>query len=167
STHTHSYVNYLYKYPQAAFPYSTLVEENRQRGKSAPEYELIDTGVFAEDRYFDVEVEYAKADCEDILIRIQVTNRGPEAAAIDVLPTVWFRNIWSWHDNPQCPSLARGGANTIALDDPKYGRRYLHCDDEVRLKAHTTDVNPALLFTENETNCERLFGGQSASRYVK
>ena len=160
STPTHSYMKFLYKYPQAPFPYAGLVEENRRRGKNAAEYELIDTGVFADDRYFDVEVEYAKASPEDILIRVRVTNRGPEAAAIDVLPTVWFRNIWSWHENPARPSLERAGSHTITLDDPKYGRRYLHCDGAIG----TID---ALLFTENETNCARLYGTASASPYVK
>ena len=162
NTPTHSYMKFLYKYPQSAFPYADLVDENRRRGRSAPEYELADTGVFADNRYFDVEVEYAKADAEDILIRIHVSNRGLEAAAIDVLPTVWFRNVWSWYDNPERPSLARQGANTIALTDPKYGRRFLHCDD--RARAHQPST---LLFTENETNCERVFGAASRSPYVK
>ncbi len=166
STPTHSYMKFLYKYPQAAFPYADLVDENRRRGKGAPEFELVDTGVFAEDRYFDVEVEYAKADPEDILIRIHITNRGPEPAPIDVLPTVWFRNIWSWYPNAKRPSLSCAAANTIALDDPKYGRRYLHCDDEAGPKPSPSTV-PTLLFTENETNCERIFGGPSASPYVK
>ena len=137
STPTHSYMKFLYKYPQAPFPYGDLVDENRRRGRQAPEYELVDTGVFDGNRHFDVEVEYAKADPEDILIRIHVTNRGPEAAAIDVLPTAWFRNIWSWHQNPSRPSLERfDRAGGIALNDPKYGRRYLHCDGA-----------PTLLFT--------------------
>ena len=96
STPTHSYMRYLYKYPQEAFPYAWLVEENRRRGRGAPELELIDTGVFDGDRYFDVFVEYAKATPEEILIRIQVVNRGPEAAQVQVLPTIWFRNTWSW-----------------------------------------------------------------------
>src|SRR6185437_1473818 len=97
ATPTHSYMRYLYKYPQAAFPYAQLVTENRRRDRHQPEYELIDTGVFDDDRYFDVEVEYAKADVEDILVRVHVTNRGADAAPIEVLPTIWFRNIWSWH----------------------------------------------------------------------
>ena len=96
STPTHSYMRFLYKYAQAEFPYGRLVEENRRRGKDDPEFELMDTGIFAESRYFDVEVEYAKADPEDILIQIHVTNRGPETARLDLLPTVWFRNTWSW-----------------------------------------------------------------------
>ena len=99
STPTHSYMKYLYKYPQAEFPYSQLVDENRSRGKLASEFELIDTGIFNEDRYFDVVVEYAKADVEDILIKITATNHGPEAASINLLPTIWFRNTWSWNQN--------------------------------------------------------------------
>jgi hypothetical protein len=157
STPTHSYMKFLYKYPQAPFPYADLVDENRRRGKGESEYELVDTGVFNDSRYFDVIVEYAKADPEDILISIHVTNRGPEDAAIDVLPTIWFRNIWSWNANAVRPSLTRANrTNNVALDDPKYGSRYLHCDG-----------SPTLLFTENETNCERLFGSPSASPYVK
>ena len=95
STPTHSYMKYLYKYPQAEYPYEELVQENRRRSRSEMEYELVDTGIFDEDRYFDVFVEYAKADPEDILIRITVSNRGPEAASLHVLPTLWFRNTWS------------------------------------------------------------------------
>jgi hypothetical protein len=149
STPTHSYMRFLYKYPQAPFPYAQLVEENRRRGRQAPEFELIDTGVFDGDRYFDVVVEYAKADAEDLLIRVHVTNHGVEAAPIEILPTVWFRNIWSWHPNSNQPSLRRdvAGATAIALDDPTYGSRWLHCDAE-----------PQLLFTENDTNTRRLFG---------
>src|SRR5918999_6410044 len=96
STPTHSYMKGLYKYPHAAFPYSQLVDENRRRGRHEPEFELVDTGVFADNRYFDVQVEYAKADCDDVLVRITISNRGPEDATIDALPTVWFRNTWSW-----------------------------------------------------------------------
>src|SRR6516225_4705165 len=157
STPTHSYARFLYKYPQAGFPYADLVEENRRRDKHAPEYELLDTGVFRENRYFDVEVEYAKADPEDMLIRVRVTNRGPDRAPIDVLPTIWFRNTWSWCPNPTRPSLARfGGRAVVALDEPKYGQRWLYCDGE-----------PQLLFTENETNSQRLYGWGDAAAYVK
>src|SRR6201987_3104053 len=105
STPTHSYMKYLYKYPQAEFPYAQLVDENRRRGRSAPEFELIDTCVFSEDRYFDMLVEYAKASYEDLCIRISVTNRGPEAASIDLLPTLWFRNTWSWGGDEARPRL--------------------------------------------------------------
>jgi hypothetical protein len=158
NTPTHSYMKCLYKYPHAAFPYLALVAENRRRDRFAPEYELVDTGVFDESRYFDVQVEYAKADVEDILVRIVVTNRGPEAARIDVLPTIWFRNTWSWVPGAPRPRLARaGGAPTsIALDDLRYGRRWLFCDEA-----------PSLLFTDNETNLERCFGTPGANPYVK
>ena len=156
STPTHSYMKFLYKYPQRAFPYAQLVEENRNRDRSRPEFELVDTGVFEQNRYFDVEVEYAKADPEDLLIRVHVVNRGPEPATIDVLPTVWFRNTWSWSESQTRPELARGDDRTIVLDDPTYGRRYLHCAGA-----------PELLFTENETNTQRLFGYESEARYTK
>src|SRR2546427_1939871 len=114
STPTHSYMKYLYKYPQLAFPYAQLLEENRRRDRRAPEYELLDTGVFDEDRYWDVLVEYAKAGIDDILIRITATNRGPEAALLHVLPTLWFRNTWSWRAGSARPALrALGGASAV------------------------------------------------------
>ena len=152
STPTHSYMKFLYKYPHAAFPYSKLVEENGRRGKHEPEFELVDTGVFAENRYFDVEVEYAKADTDDILVRLNITNRGPEDASVAVLPTIWFRNTWSWSPTAVRPSLRSADSSpaSIALDEPKYGRRYLHGDGA-----------PELLFTDNETNTTRLFGYDS------
>jgi hypothetical protein len=156
STPTHSYMKFLYKYPHAAFPYGDLVQENRVRGRSAPEYELVDTGVFQESRYFDVEVEYAKADTDDILIRVHVTNHGPEQATIDVLPTVWFRNTWSWADAGSRPQLRREGPRSVALNEPMYGRRWLHCDGD-----------PTLLFTDNETNTRRVFGADNGARYTK
>ena len=157
STPTHSYMKYLYKYPQAAFPYAQLVEENRRRGKNAPEFELIDTGIFNEDRYFDVFVEYAKADVEDLLIKISAVNRGPDAAQINLLPTVWFRNTWSWNNQngKSRPRLTRDGS-MIELDHPELGRRWLYCDGA-----------PELLFTENDTNAERLFNVPNASPFVK
>ncbi|HEY6803660.1 MAG TPA: hypothetical protein VI306_08785 [Pyrinomonadaceae bacterium] len=156
STPTHSYLKYLYKYPHSEFPYETLLAENRRRDRHQPEFELIDTGIFNDDRYFDVVVEYAKADVEDILIKITVTNRGPEAARLNLLPTIWFRNRWSWgsNDDPR-PSLKQSGAS-IELNHFQFGRRWLHCDGQ-----------PELLFTENETNNERLFGAANASPYVK
>src|ERR1700680_153828 len=145
STPTHSYMKYLYKYPQAAFPYAQLVEENRPRGKSDPEYELLDTGVFGEDRYFDVFVEYAKGDVEDILIKITATNRGPESACLRLLPTVWFRNTWSWDSTEARPNLRRV-PGAIELNHPACGKRWLYYDGSAEL-----------LFTENETNTQRLF----------
>jgi len=159
STPTHSYMKYLYKYPQAAFPYADLVASNRGRGRHEFEYELLDTGVFDEDRYFDVFVEYAKASAEDILIEITVHNRGPESAEVHVLPTLWFRNEWSWVEGAARPSLAQAdfqGRAVVKANHAALGERYLFCDG-----------NPALLFTENETNTERLFGVANRTPYVK
>jgi hypothetical protein len=160
STPTHSYMKWLYKYPQAEFPYARLHDENARRGRDVPEFELLETGVFDGDRYFDVFVEYAKASVEDIQVRITVENRGPDAAAIDVLPTVWFRNRWSWRPGLTIPSASRGdaapGISTVVLDEEKYGRRYLYCDRA-----------PQLLFTNNETNTDRLFGTANATPHVK
>ncbi len=160
STPTHSYMKYLYKYPQAPFPYADLVETNRRRGRHEFEYELLDTGVFDKDRYFDVFVEYAKASPEDLLIQVTVHNRGPEAAELHVLPTLWFRNEWSWHGTPGRPTLeqlagtpARGVVKAV---DARLGERYLYCEGDV-----------PLLFTENETNTERIFGVPNRSPYVK
>ena len=157
STPTHSYMRYLYKYPHAEFPYARLVHENASRNRREPEFELTDSGVFDADRYFDVDVEYAKADTEDILIRISVSNRGPDAAAVHLLPTIWFRNTWSWVEHPARPRLARASHDFAAfsLDEPNYGRRWLHCEGD-----------PSLLFTENDTNSARLFG-QPATGYTK
>jgi mannosylglycerate hydrolase MGH1-like protein len=160
STPTHSYMKYLYKYPQAEFPYGNLIETNKGRNRGDMEYELLDTGVFNGDRYFDVFVEVAKQSPEDLLIQISVANRGPEAAKIDVLPTLWFRNIWTWWPGTPKPSLkqisGQKGAQAIAASHSDLGERYLYCEGDV-----------PLLFTENETNNERLFGTPNASRYVK
>jgi len=160
STPTHSYMKYLYKYPQAAYPYLNLIETNRGRTRRDFEYELLDTGAFNEDRYFDVFVEYAKQDPEDLLIQISAINHGPESAALHVLPTLWFRNTWSfWAGTPK-PSLkqisGKKGVSIAAASHAELGDRYLYCDGEV-----------PLLFTENETNNARLFGGENASPYVK
>jgi hypothetical protein len=160
STPTHSYMKYLYKYPQAAFPYEQLVEENRRRGRTDPEFELADTGVFNESRYFDVFVAYAKAAAEDILIRITAYNRGPESAELHLLPTLWFRNTWTWTGDTPRPALARqsGLAEVTAIQavHDYYGKRWLVCEGA-----------PQLLFTENETNCERLYGTPSRTPFVK
>ena len=159
STPTHSYMKFLYKYPQREFPYGKLVEENRRRNKYDLEFELIDTGIFHENRYFDVFVEYAKAGPEDILIRIDAVNRGPDVAELHLLPTIWFRNTWSWGLDVRKPRLRRDAAAEIAairLDHYYYGPRWLYCEN-----------NPNLLFTENETNNRRLFNTENASAYVK
>jgi hypothetical protein len=160
STPTHSYMRMLYKYPHAAYPYGALVAENRQRSRTQPEYELIDTGVFDDDRYFDVEVEYAKASPDDLLMRVTVSNRGPQAADIHVLPTVWFRNTWSWADGRIKPTLGRGAdAGTALTIDARHA--------ELGAYRMYADAPARLLFTENETNTERLFGAPNASPYVK
>jgi hypothetical protein len=156
STPTHSYMKYLYKYPQQAFPYEELVRENRNRGRGSREFELTDTGVFGENRYFDVFVEYAKGACEDILIQITVANRGAETAELHLLPTVWFRNTWSWGHDVRRPVLRAGEGSTIELEEPQYGRRTLVCEGPAEL-----------LFTENETNSRRLFGYDDGRRFVK
>jgi len=157
ATPTHSYLKMLYKYPQREFPYAQLVEENRRRGKDAPEFELIETGAFDHNRYFDVFVEYAKADADDLLMRVTVHNRGPEDAEIHVLPQLWFRNTWSWSGDAVQPSLEAGakGAWVIARDE-RIGEYRLHADGD-----------PALLFCENETNAQRLFGAANPAPFVK
>ena len=155
STPTHSYMKYLYKYPHAAYPYSQLIEENRRRGKNQPEFELLDTGVFSENRYFDVIVEYAKGDVEDILVKISATNRGTQAARLRLLPTIWFRNTWSWGSEDPRPGM-RQLPGTIELDHPTLGKRWLYCQD-----------SPQLLFTENETNKKKLFGVENSFPCVK
>jgi hypothetical protein len=164
STPTHSYMKYLYKYPQAEFPYANLVDENRRRGKKEFEYELLDTGVFNEDRYFDVFVEYAKASPEDILIEITVANRGPDEATLQLLPTLWFRNLWSWEaeatNDVERPSLreiaGREGAALVEATHERLGKRYFHCEGAAEV-----------LFTENESNLQRLLGQPNPSNFVK
>jgi hypothetical protein len=156
STPTHSYMKYLYKYPQREFPYRDLVERNRGLSREDFEYELLDTGVFNEDRYFDVFVEYAKEGPEDVVIRITVHNRGPEIAQLRLLPTLWFRNTWSVEDGTQKPLLRASGPGVIQASHSELGDYWLYCDG-----------NPELLFTENETNAQRLWGQANASAYVK
>ncbi|WAL60971.1 MGH1-like glycoside hydrolase domain-containing protein [Thermocoleostomius sinensis] len=165
STPTHSYMKYLYKYPQKAFPYDDLVETNRHRNRYELEYELIDTGIFDDDRYFDVFVEYAKADAEDLFIKISVVNRGPEAAPLHVLPTLWFRNTWSWSDSGAKPVLTKreGTGNSVVhaqvtnnLLKQHITEYYFYCDSVV-----------PLLFIENETNNKRIFGTDNATPFVK
>jgi hypothetical protein len=160
STPTHSYMRMLYKYPQAEFPYKALVDENRRRSRSDPEFELYDTGVFGENRYFDVFTEYAKGTDEDIFIRITAWNRGPDPAALHLLPTVWFRNTWSWGRDLRRPivrkSTSVNGALSAELQHWQYGKRWLLAAGQ-----------PELLFTENETNNTRLFNGRNRTPYVK
>jgi hypothetical protein len=160
STPTHSYMKWLYKYPQGEYPYGDLVGTNRRRSHNEFEYELIDTGVFNDDRYFDVYVEYAKESPEEILIRISISNRGPESATLHVLPSLWFRNTWTWWPDALKPVLrqasGQAGLRIIAASHAKLGDRWLYIDGDV-----------PLLFTENETNNERIFGKPNSSPYVK
>jgi hypothetical protein len=166
STPSHSYMRMLYKYPQRAFPYAQLVAENARRSRQQGEFELLDTGIFDEDRYFDVFIEYAKASPEDILIRLTIVNRGPEAAPLTVLPTLWFRNSWSWTHNAQRPFLQQVYAEStsnnaasslyVAAQHPLLGSYLLACE-----------AADELLFTENETNLRRLYGTANATPYVK
>lgn len=159
NTPTHSYMKCLYKYPQHKFPYQKLIDENRRRGLHEPEYELLDTGIFNENKYFDVFVEYAKFNDEDVLIKISVTNRGPQTKAVHLLPTLWFRNTWSWKSGVNKPNLKLMRDDSVGVVEASHdalGRRWLYC-----AKARE------YLFTENETNFERLYGVKNASAYVK
>jgi hypothetical protein len=160
STPTHSYMKALYKYPQREFPYRQLLDENRSRGRNDPEFELLSTGLFDDDRYFDVFTEYAKASPDDILVRVRVFNRGPEAATVHVLPTLWFRNTWSWGLGARRQRMRAGEAQkghaTIDADSEYYGRLALSCEG-----------SPELLFTENESNAQRLWGAANDSAHVK
>src|SRR5262249_40570781 len=165
STPTHSYMQALYKYPQAEFPYTLLVEENRRRGRQAPEFDLLDTGIFDTNAYFDVYIEYAKAAPNDILIHITVANRGAVAAPLHLLPTLWCRNTWSWGRTGEGywprPRLTRAGPSVVLAEHATLGRFYLAAEPLPGGDA------PACLFTENETNAERLFGVANPSAYVK
>src|SRR3954471_7111988 len=160
ATPTHSYLKMLYKYPQEPFPYSQLVEENGRRGKEQPEFELLDTGIFDHDRYFDVFVEYAKAEADDLLMRVTVHNRGPETATIHILPQLWFRNNWSWSKGAAKPSLYRESTTSILAEDSELGT--------YRLVAESIPGEaPQLLFCENETNRRRLYGVAETNKFFK
>ena len=165
NTPTHSYMKYLYKYPQTAYPYRELVEENQRRGYDEPEYELLDTGIFERDRYFDIFIEYAKCSAEDIVVKVTACNRGDEEKPLHILPTLWFRNTWAWTENrdteeakqPQLKTYAdKGDYSIIEAKHPTLGQRWLYCKG-----AHQR------LFTENETNTQRLYNQPNASSYVK
>nr|WP_199288952.1 glucosidase [Pseudanabaena sp. FACHB-1998] len=157
NTPTHSYMKYLYKYPQEAFPYEQLVNDNKYRSRQEREFELLDTGVFDSDRYFDVVVEYAKNSPQDITTQISVTNHAPESQTIHLLPSLWFRNTWSWgNDDTNKPLLTAHSSNVIAANHDHLGKMWLYCPD-----------SQELLFTENETNYQRIFGTPNSSKYVK
>jgi hypothetical protein len=158
ATPTHSYMKWLYKYPQRAYPYFDLVATNRRRSRDESEYELLDTGIFADDRYFDVVVEYGKASPEDVLVRIEITNRGPDASTLHVLPTLWFRNTRRYWPHTPTPSLRRvlSGVDerVIVASHHELGDRWLYVEPDA-----------PLLFTDNETNNRRLFGTPNASEF--
>ncbi|NEO19283.1 MULTISPECIES: hypothetical protein [unclassified Moorena] len=160
STPTHSYMKGLYKYPQAEFPYTWLVQENQRRGREAPEFELLDTGIFQENRYYDVFLEYAKASAEQILIQITAINRGPDPQTLHILPTLWFRNTWSWNANSPKPLIKVAKSDhqfsVLEASHPTLGQRWFYCEG-----------SPELLVTDNETNYQRLFGVENQSAYVK
>ncbi len=157
ATPTNSYLGWLYKYPQAAFPYERLVEENARRTRADPEFELVDTGVFDGHRYFDVELTYAKVSPDDICLRIDCTNRGPDPAPLHVLPTVWFRNTWSWGRDDRRPILTAGDdGRSVAIDHGAAGQQWLHAEGD-----------PELLFCENESNAERLWGAPNSTPFPK
>jgi hypothetical protein len=156
NTPSHAYMKYLYKYSQKAFPYKELVEENQRRGYHDPEFELVDTGIFEDNKYFDVFVEYAKGSSEDILMKITIFNRSDETKNIHVLPTLWFRNSWSWSENCKKPILTQDTPGVINASHPTLGQRWFHFQD-----------CKTVLFTENETNNELLFGVKNSHPYVK
>jgi hypothetical protein len=156
ATPTHSYLKMLYKYPQRAFPYGLLVEENRRRGKDRPEFEILDTGIFDDDRYFDVFVEYAKAGPDDLLMQVTVHNRGPEDAVIHLLPQLWFRNTWSWKPGSHKPRLAAAGPGAVDVRHPDLGDYTLYADGD-----------PGLLFCDNETNVASLYGSNGVKAHYK
>jgi hypothetical protein len=165
STPTHSYLKAVYKYPHAEFPYEKLLEENRKRNRNDPEYELVDTGVFNDERYFDITAEYAKTTPDDILIRLTIANRGPDAAELHFLPTLWFRNSWTWgctHEGCTLkPRLAKNGPASVVSDHETLGKYFWWAEPSV------AGVTPELLFTDNETNFRRVFNSTDGSKYVK
>ena len=157
STPTHSWMRWRYLYPQAAYPYQQIVDENHRRGRNDPEYELIDTGIFDSDRYWEITAEYAKADPEDILIRLATRNAGPDAAELDLIPTLWFRNTWSWGLDNRTPIIRAGGTGVGLVAE--------HFD--LGVTSLVSDGSPELLFCDNETNSQRLWGVPGRSRYPK
>src|SRR5690348_2025240 len=161
ATPTHSYLKMLYKYPQREFPCADLVEENRRRGRGEPEFELLDSGIFDQDRYFDVFVEYAKADVNDILMQVTIQNRGPEAATIFVLPQLWFRNTWAWDAKSDKPAIRIEGERMLVARHSQMGEYRLYVEDS------NTAPRPEFLFCENETNIRRIYNQENATGYFK
>lgn len=168
NTPTHSYMKYLYKYPQKKFPYEQLVQENAKRTKAEPEYTLLDSGVFEEDRYWDIFIETAKDDAEELLFRVTAYNRGPEPAPLHIVPQVWFRNTWSWGHEPEDkkPSIEKVDDYTARSKHWKLGDRYFQCSPSPGV-TEGNDVHPELIFTENDTDYKTLYNGENKSKYVK
>src|SRR4051812_11970294 len=158
---SHAWNRWRYHYPQGAFPYQDLIETNAHRSRTEPEYELLDTGAFDDDRYWITEVHYAKAGPDDLLMAIQVTNAGPEADTIHVLPTAWFRNTWSWGDSEPRPALRATADGSVTIDHPFLGTL------ELTAATGPGGVAPQLLFCENETNVARLYGAEPVTPYPK
>ena len=172
-TPTHSYMKYLYKYPQATYPYEWLLDENRKRGGRGFEFELLDTGIFDQDRYFDVFVEYGKASAEDLCVRIEAVNRGPDAAPLHIVPHLWFRNTWGWSDPRSATPVigdgppAEGAISLLADDGPGERLKNLPFEYELGKRYLYAQADGQPLFTDNETNAQRLFGVRSANQYFK
>src|SRR6266568_4047342 len=164
-------MKYLYKYPQRKFPYEDLIRENAKRSKLEKEYNIVDTGCFDDDRYWDIFIETAKEadDAEELLFRVTAYNRGPEVAPLHIIPHVWFRNTWSWgHEKPdKKPSIRKIGPTTAHSKHHKLGERYLQLSPSPGTGPSGQDIQPKLLFTDNETNYESIWGGKNKTPYVK
>ena len=169
NTPTHSYMKYLYKYPQRKFPYEQLVSENAKRGKTEKEYQLVDSGIFDEDRYFDCFIETAKETEDELLFRVTAYNRGPEAAPLHIVPHVWFRNTWSWdtQNTAKKPSIRQLAPLTAQTKHEKLGNQFFQLSPSPAVGTSKDDVQPSLLFTENDTNFSALYGSKNPQPYVK
>ena len=162
-------MKYLYKYPQQEFPYENLVSENANRGKTEREYQLIDTGVFADDRYFDCFIEMAKEDDEELLFRVTAYNRGPDAAKLHIIPQIWFRNTWAWdpEKNPKKPSIRQIAPLTAQTKHERLGHHFCQLSPSPGIGKNGQDVEPRMIFTENETNLHTLYGSNNPQPFVK
>lgn len=171
NTPTHSYMKYLYKYPQKKFPYEDMLQENAKRSREEREYQIVDTGIFDENRYWDIFIEIAKDadDEEELLFRVTAYNRGPEAAPLHIMPHMWFRNTWSWghEDLSKKPSIQMVGPTTVESKHHKLGSRYFQLSPSPGVGQSDDDIQPELIFTENETNFKKLYGQENKQPYVK
>lgn len=171
STPTHSYMKYLYKYPQRAFPYKQLIDENNKRDRLTEEFEIVDTNAFKDDRYWDIYIEYAKDEdnAEEVLMCVTAYNRGPESAPLHIIPQLWFRNTWSWGIEPEenKPSLAQYNETTVKANHWNLGDRYMQCSTSPGVTSRSPDIEPTLLYTENETNKKHLYDVKNDAEFVK